>query len=288
MTTPLDLQRIVEIDRFALPSDFLFPESDLARLQPHAATLAPDHVDFSAGTVLLGVQSLVLRHGGLTILLDTCVGACKERPLRPEWHRIAPRIYLGQLAAAGLRPEDIDIVLCTHLHADHVGWNTRLDNGRWVPTFPNARYLISDTELTHWLAEESLNPGKHNHGAFADSVLPVLEAGLVERVDDGADLGHGLTLLGLPGHSPGQIGLELARKGAPDICFCGDGFHSVAQAHQPGWHSRFCSDGPQGTRTRRMLLDRSAQDGLVIVPSHIRGDIGFTYDGTAPRLLRHL
>ncbi|WP_035025818.1 MBL fold metallo-hydrolase [Gemmobacter nectariphilus] len=288
MTTPLDLQRIIEIDRFALPASFLFPDCDLEALRPHAAVLDPHHVDFAAGTILLGVQSMVLCHGGLNILIDTCVGGCKERPARPEWHQIAPRIYLDQLAAAGLRAEDIDIVLCTHLHADHVGWNTRLENGRWVPTFPNARYLISGIELDHWLTQEGIAPGKHNHGAFADSVQPVLEAGLVERVEDGADLGHGMTLLGLPGHSPGQVGLELQRQGAPDICFCGDGFHSLAQAYQPDWHSRFCADGARSSLTRRGLLDRSARDGLVIVPSHIRRDIGFTFDGAGPRLLQTL
>lgn len=288
MTPPLILDRIVEIDRFVLPADMLFPGSDLAVLLPHAAALAPDHLDFTSGTILLGIQSLLLRHGGLNILLDTCVGACKDRPLRPEWHHIASSVYLGQLAKAGLRAEDIDIVLCTHLHADHVGWNTRLENGRWVPTFPNARYLMSRGELDHWLAEEARSPGTHNHGSFADSVLPVLEAGLVERVDDGADLGHGMTLVGLPGHSPGQIGLELHRPGAPAVCFCGDGFHSVVQAFQPHWYSRFCSDGVQATRTRQALLARSAEDGLIVVPAHIRRDIGFTFDGRTPVLLRQI
>jgi len=288
MTQPLDLSRIVEIDRFALSVPFLFPDRDPGDLAAHAQWLAPNHVDFTDGTVLLGVQSLLLRHGGLNILIDTCVGACKERPLRPDWHRIAPDIYLGQLAQAGLRAEDIDIVLCTHLHADHVGWNTRLENGTWVPTFPNARYLIAGAELDHWTAQEALAPGRHNHGAFADSVLPVVQAGLVDRVQDGFDLGRGLHLVGLPGHSPGQVGLELHRPGAAPVCFCGDAFHTVAQAVQPDWHSRFCADGAQSSRTRRGLLDRSATEGLRIVPSHIRRDVGFTFDGRRAALLQSL
>lgn len=288
MGMELSLQRIAEIDRFALPASFLFPESDLSLLEPHADILSPHHVDFPAGTVLLGVQSMFLRIAGRNVLIDTCVGGCKERPARPEWHRIAPSLYLGELARAGLRPEDVDIVFCTHLHADHVGWNTRLEDGRWVPTFPNARYLMSRTELDHWLATERLNPGAHNHGAFADSVQPILEAGLAEPVTEGFSLGPGAHLVGLPGHSPGQLGLELHRPAAPPVCFCGDAFHSVTQAFQPGWHSRFCFDGQQSTRTRLDLLARSESDGLIIVPSHIRSDIGFVIRDGRPRMLRHL
>ncbi len=283
----MDIQRIIEIDRFALDASFIFPDADLAQVACHA-DLAPNHIDFSAGQVLLGVQSMLLRNGGLNILIDTCVGGCKERPRRAEWHHIAPHIYLSQLAAAGVAPEDIDIVLCTHLHADHVGWNTRLEDGRWVPTFLNARYLVSRTELDHWLNVEARTPGLHNHGSFADSVLPVLEAGLFERVADGFELGRGMHITPLPGHSIGQIGLQLSRHGHAPVCFCGDAFHNVVQVHRPHWHSRFCDDPVQSTATRLALMDRSMQDGLVIVPSHIRGEMGFTWSGNALRMIAHL
>lgn len=283
----MDIQRIIEIDRFALDAGFLMPDADLAEVAMHKG-LAPNHIDFAAGQILLGVQSMLLRHGGLNILIDTCVGGCKERPRRAEWHRIAPQIYLSQLAAAGVTPDEIDIVFCTHLHADHVGWNTRLEDGRWVPTFPNARYLVSRTELDHWIAEEASAPGQHNHGSFADSVLPVIEAGLFDKVEDGFSLGHGMHIAPLPGHSPGQIGLELHRSGHAPVCFCGDAFHNVVQAHRPAWHSRFCHDPAQSTATRITLMDRSAQEGLVIVPSHIRGEMGFTWSGKALHMLEHL
>src|SRR5690606_29853570 len=157
-------------------------------LRPFEATLAPDHVDLARGNILIGLHSLLLRVGGLNILIDACVGEQKHRPRRADWHQRAGTGYLDRLRAAGVAPEEIDIVLCTHLHADHVGWNTRMDNGRWVPTFPKARYLIGRDELAHWQAEEAAEPGRHNHGSYADSVLPVIEAGQSELVDDGFEL----------------------------------------------------------------------------------------------------
>ncbi len=290
MTTSglLNIQRIIEIDRFALPVTFLFPEAEIEHLHPHRECLSPHHVDFESESLLLGIQSMVIRRGNLNILVDTCVGANKHRPARAEWHQLAEHAYLSQLAAAGLRPEDIDIVFCTHLHADHIGWNTRLENGRWVPTFPNARYLVSETELAYWLAREESEGGKANHGSFADSMLPILEAKLADEVRDGFDLGHGMTVRGLPGHTPGGMGLELSRAGQPSVCLCGDAIHTVAQAFQPDWSSRFCADREQSTATRLELLARSREDGLVIVPSHIRGHIGFQMQASGPHLLDEL
>lgn len=285
MSNPLRIEKIIEIDRFALKADFIFPQADLAVLAPHKAELGGAHVDFAAQEILLGVQSLLLRHGSKVILVDTCVGGCKDRPRRPEWHQLAPQIYLGQLAAAGLAPEDVDIVFCTHLHADHVGWNTRLENGAWVPTFPNARYIVSKLELEHWLAQEAVSPAAANHGAFVDSVAPIIEAGLMDPVDEGFSLGKGLDLVALPGHSPGQMGLMLRRQDAADICLCGDAFHSPAQAIAPQWCSRFCDDPAQAVATRMQLIDAARHDGLIIVPSHIRRDLGFGLTGGGLRLL---
>lgn len=287
-SSPLNIQRVIEIDRFALPLTFLFPEANIDNLRPHADCLAPHHIDFEAESLLLAIQSMVIRQGNLNILVDTCVGANKHRPARPEWHQLVEHAYLSQLAAAGLRPEDIDIVFCTHLHADHIGWNTRLENGRWVPTFPNARYLVSETELAYWLAREESEAGKANHGSFSDSVLPILETNLFDKVLDGFDLGHGMAVRGLPGHTPGGIGLEISRPGHPDVCLCGDAIHNVAQAFQPNWASRFCADQAQSSATRLELLDRSRNDGLVIVPSHIRGHIGFQMTASGPKLLDRL
>jgi glyoxylase-like metal-dependent hydrolase (beta-lactamase superfamily II) len=178
--------------------------------------------------------------------------------------------YLEGLANAGLRPEDVDIVLCTHLHADHIGWNTRLDNGRWVPTFPKARYLTGGKDLAFFRAQEQANPGVSNHGSFSDSVLPVEEAGQMETVEDGFDLGRGLSIVGLPGHSPGQVGLDLLFGAGEHVIFCGDAIHSPVQVYKPEWATRFCADAGTAVTTRMALMEQSADDGAMLLPSHLR------------------
>jgi glyoxylase-like metal-dependent hydrolase (beta-lactamase superfamily II) len=278
---PATVERIVDIDRFTLPLGMIFPGATLDALAGARDWLDPHHVDFAEETVLLGVQSHLLRVGGKIILIDTCVGEHKPRPRRPDWHDRQATGYLTRLKAAGVRPGDVDAVFCTHLHADHVGWNTRLDNGRWAPTFPNARYLIGRAELAHWAAEEARAPGEANHGAYADSVLPVIDAGLAEEVDDGADLGLGLAIdrgtlraLDLAGHSPGQIGLCLRHAHGRAI-FCGDAIHSPAQLHRPDWVSAFCADPDRARATRARMLEDAAGDGALIVPGHLRGPMAF-------------
>ena len=126
------LHRIVDVDPFALPLDFLFPGARLEDLRHAHSVLMPHHVDFANGHVLLGIQSFLLRTANLNILIDSCVGEHKARTRRTEWHERSATGYIDRLAAAGVAPHEIDIVLCTHLHADHVGWNTRLESGRWV------------------------------------------------------------------------------------------------------------------------------------------------------------
>ena len=147
--------------------------------------------------------------------------------------------------------------MCTHLHADHVGWNTRLDSGRWVPTFANARYVMSQTEIDHRAGEAAAKP-EANHGSFQDSVLPVVERGLVTTVEAGAEIADGARLLALPGHAPGQIGLEFAAGNGERVVFCGDAIHSPAQVFQPEWSSAFCHDQSLARTTRRALLERAA------------------------------
>jgi glyoxylase-like metal-dependent hydrolase (beta-lactamase superfamily II) len=265
------LEKIIDLDPFRLPVGFLMPAADIEALRPHRTLLEPHHVDFSTGEVLLGLHSLLLRVGGLTVLIDTCVGEHKPRPRRADWHERTGSDYLQKLQRAGVSPDDVDIVLCTHLHADHVGWNTRLESGRWVPTFPNARYLIGRTDLAHWQAEEQRDPGRHNHGSYADSVLPVVEAGLVEKVDEGFDVGRGARLVGLPGHSPGQIGLCLDCGGGSQAFFCGDVVQTPVQVIHPDWSSQFCFNRELATQTRVELFERALERDSLVIPAHLRG-----------------
>lgn len=278
---PATIEKIVDMDPFVLPFDLIMPGRDPEELRGEAKLLAPDHVDFERKAILISLHSFLLRIGGLNILIDSCVGECKHRPRRADWHDRRDTGYLAQLAAAGLRPEDVDIVMCTHLHADHVGWNTRLENGRWVPTFPNARYLMGREELAHWRAEEAAAPGVANHGVYADSVLPVIEAGLAEIVDEGFELIRGLRITDLRGHSPGQIGLELNCPTAGHAHFCADAFHSPVQVFKPDWSSAFCHDADQAAALRRRLREEAAETNTLLLPAHLRNACGMRIQRTA-------
>lgn len=265
------IQRIVDIDPFALQLSFLLPGASLEALGDHKGALGGQHVDWANGAILLAVQSHLVRAGGKTILIDTCVGEHKQRPARAEWHNRASTRYLANLKACRCTPDDVDIVMCTHLHADHVGWNTRLENGQWVPTFPKARYLMSLREVEQRATEAAARP-EANHGSYQDSVLPVLDRGAATFVDAGDEIVDGGTILALPGHAPGQIGLELREGDGTDV-FCGDAIHSPVQVFRPEWSSAFCHDKAQAERTRRALLARAAGEDLRLIPAHLRGRI---------------
>lgn len=263
------IQRVVDLDPFALRLDFLFPGATLEAIAGNRQMFDGAHVDWAGGAVLLAVQSHLVRAGGKTILIDACVGEHKQRPARPDWHNRAATRYLANLKACGCTPDDVDIVMCTHLHADHVGWNTRLENGQWVPTFPNARYLMSLREVEQRASEAAARP-EANHGSYQDSVLPVLERGAAGFVDGGDEIVEGGTILALPGHAPGQIGLEL-REGPATSVFCGDAIHSPVQVVRPEWSSAFCHDKAQAVATRQSLLERAAGENLRLIPAHLRG-----------------
>jgi glyoxylase-like metal-dependent hydrolase (beta-lactamase superfamily II) len=263
------IQRVIDLDPFAIPIDVLFPDATMAQINPAARILAGQHLDSVTGKILLAIQSHLVRVAGKTILIDACVGEHKARPLRPEWNLRTRTDYLANLAACGCAPEDVDVVMCTHLHADHVGWNTRLETGRWVPTFPNATYLMSQREVHH-RAHEATQSVAANHGSYQDSVSPIFEADLARLVEAGDEIVEGGSIVDLAGHAPGQIGLELAYDAHSRVLFCGDAIHSPLQVFHPNWSSGFCFDRAQAERTRQALLQRAARDGLCIIPAHLR------------------
>jgi glyoxylase-like metal-dependent hydrolase (beta-lactamase superfamily II) len=271
----ISVHAIMDIPCFAIKLAMLFPRLSIADLEPHRGWLAPLHVDFDEGTALLAVQSHLVKYAGLNILVDTCVGEEKERPNRADWHRRKARSYLEGLAAFGLTPADIDVVLCTHLHADHVGWNTRLEADVWVPTFQNARYLIGANEFAHWQGMIATSrSGAVNHGSFDDSVMPIVTAGQVTFVNDGFDIAAGLKLRALPGHTPGQLGLAMDAAKGGSILFCGDAIHNPIQLCCPHVSSAFCADPHLAAHTRIAVLERAAEDGTIVIPAHLRGSIG--------------
>ena len=186
-----------------------------------------------------------------------------------EWHlRDGP--YLDRLRDTGVGPEDIDFVCCTHLHADHVGWNTQLRDGRWVPTFPNARYLFAADEVAYWEQFHADDPENQFVRSWQDSVLPVLEAGQVARVASDHEPLPGVRFHPAPGHTPGNIVIELEHERRRAV-LCGDSIHHAVQIEQPEWSSNFCSDPVQSAATRQALLERLCDTGTILLPAHFGG-----------------
>jgi len=261
------VDRLVDLPRFEMKLATLFPDATLEALEGERHWLEPRFLE--GGMVRLPIQSMVLRLDGKVILVDTCVGEHKPRPRHPTWDRRKATTYLMQLAALGLHREDIDYVLCTHLHADHVGWNTQWSDGSWVPTFPRARYLVGRAELAHWEDRRKSQAAETvNHGSYEDSVLPVMAAGLLDRVDPGdAPLLPGLKLRPLPGHTPGQIGLEFRRDGARAL-FIGDAMHHPVQLVRPEWSTGLCTDPERARATRRSFLEEAAEERMWLIPAH--------------------
>lgn len=263
---------IVDEDCFEIDLARMFPDADPAALARHG-WLDPWHYAIASQRIRLGMHSFLVRANGLNILIDMCVGDHKERPAHPAWNQRTGGSLLASLAAIGLAPEDIDLVFCTHLHADHVGWNTRLAGGRWEPTFPKARYAMGRAELAHWHAQANAapDPAAINHGAYADSVLPVLESGQAMEVAPGDSLFTGQRFTDLAGHTEGHLGMELS-GGGRTVLFCGDAIHSPLQLPFPDLSSAFCSDPVQSARTRRRMLEDAVERGLWLCPAHFRGD----------------
>ena len=214
--------------------------------------------------LVLCFQSYVIRTPHHTILVDTCIGNDKDRTsIHPRFHRKSDASYLQALAQAGLQPADIDIVLCTHLHVDHVGWNTRLEDGRWVPTFPNARYLFSRTEFDYWAQRNAQQPVL----PFQDSVLPVVEAQRHVFVASDVALDDHVRLLPTPGHTPDHFSVLFGR-GRDDGVITGDLIHSPLQARYPELWMKDDVDPTHAARTRRSFLERFCDTETMCCSSH--------------------
>lgn len=228
--------------------------------------------------LVLCFQAYIIRTGKHVILVDSCVGNDKDRPARPIWHMKTDSIFMDGLKEVGLTVNDIDFVLCTHLHVDHVGWNTRLENGRWVPTFPKARYLFSKTELDFWLAEND----KATVPPIADSVIPIVEAKRHQLVTSDYSVNDLVQLIPSPGHTIDHYAVTLG-KGGKDAIFTGDFIHTPLQAKWPDQAMRIDYDPLQSSATRWKLLeslcDTNTQCCFAHFPSPSRGYIKRWGDG---------
>ena len=262
----VSVTRIPHFDNWPLSPAEFFPGSEPGLWPANRSWLAPAHWDAAADRVRVAVQTWLLRSAGRTIVIDTGLGDGTVRPGVPSGTPLP-----DALAAAGVTPADVDLVICTHLHADHVGWNTRLDEGgEWAPMFPNARYLFSRPDLDFFdprtLTEE---PGR-SAAVHAVSIEPILRAGQAQVWDDAYTIDENLRLSLAPGHTPGH-GVLTLESGDDRAVFVGDLLHAPVQVLAPDASSCFCHDPVGAARSRRSMLEWAADHNALVVPAHFGG-----------------
>ena len=252
------ITRIVEIEGPS-PGTFLFEEATPERLLQHA-WLKPRFLT-DDGRTIGSIHAFVVESEGRTIVVDTCVGNDKQRGLK-NWHMRQGR-FLADFAEAGFLRDEIDTVLCTHLHVDHVGWNTMRVEDRWVPTFPNARYLFSRKEWEHWSAA----PAGADRDVQDDSVRPIFDAGLADLVEMDHRVTDGVRLVPTPGHTPGHVSVRIVSRGEEAV-ITGDLMHHPVQCAEPAWASRFDVDAAAARRTRLQFLEAHADRPVLVLGTH--------------------
>jgi len=242
-----------------------FPTLTKELFAENRAWLQPTFVDPVSGKLVLCVQGFVIKTPHHNILIDSCVGNDKPRPARPMWNMMKGDRFEQGLAAAGLTVNDIDYVMCTHLHVDHVGWNTRLENGRWVPTFPKAKYLMADRELAFWTQKEKDDPS--GVPWITDSVLPIVAAKRAQIVKSDFAFNEQVQFIPTPGHTIDHYSVLVGRPGR-DALITGDMIHSPIQGKYPELGMRADYDSRQAGQTRRQMFDRFCDADTVMCVTH--------------------
>jgi len=242
-----------------------FPTLTKELFAENRAWLQPTFVDPVSGKLVLCVQGFVIKTPHHNILMDSCVGNDKPRPARPMWNMMKGERFEQGLAAAGLTVNDIDYVMCTHLHVDHVGWNTRLENGRWVPTFPKAKYLMADRELAFWTQKEKDDPS--GVPWITDSVLPIVAAKRAQIVKSDFAFNEQVQFIPTPGHTIDHYSVLVGRPGR-DALITGDMIHSPIQGKYPELGMRADYDSRQAGQTRRQVFDRFCDADTVMCVTH--------------------
>jgi len=256
---------VVELATVPLAFAHFLPDSTPEAIAAEAEWLRPRFADASLTHGLLSFHTYVLRSDTCTILVDTCIGNDKDRGGHAGFHRLTTG-WLRDLQQLGVAPESVDYVMCTHMHGDHVGWNTRLSNGRWVPTFPNARYVFARSEFEHRARLRETKPGG-DYGVYADSILPVVESGQVDLVDSDHELEGLLRLEAAPGHTPGNVVIHL-QPGREHAVLSGDVIHHPLQVKYPEWSAAFCEDPAASAACRRRFVEAHADTETLILPAH--------------------
>ncbi|GLH75932.1 MBL fold metallo-hydrolase [Bradyrhizobium sp. SSBR45G] len=276
------ISKIFEIGLDAVDGEFLFPGIDPGSIARERGGFGPGSVDPRTGSLRLSIHSWLVRTPSRVILVDTATGNDKERPGAAVLHRLnAP--FLERLRAAGVTPEDVDLVLLTHLHADHVGWNTHLANDHWVPAFPNAQHVFSGREHAYLVAlsagdgsdaairdDARLGPMLHPplSGVYEDSVRPIVEAGLARQiVVDGSEVVEGFRFLPSPGHSIDHACVSFTSRGERAL-FWGDVMHHPLQVARPDWNSVYCEFPAAALTSRRWAMEHAAETRSLVFTTH--------------------
>jgi glyoxylase-like metal-dependent hydrolase (beta-lactamase superfamily II) len=276
----VEIARIVEVYGFEDDISMLLPDATPQYLQqfgwlvPHFAT--PD------GRMIISFQCFVLRSKGRTAMIDTCIGNDRKREFDVFCNM--QNTFLEDLRTAGFPAEQVTDVLCTHLHFDHVGWNTRLVDGKWVPTFPQARYLFGRREWQHWTHLRETG-GYHHMDHLQDSIDPILAAGLEEFIDADFRLTDEISLIATPGHTPGHVSVLIESRGERAV-ITGDLMHSPVQIAIPATEARFDMDKPLAARTRHDFVQRFSDTGTLVIGTHFPEPTAglIVADGTAWKL----
>lgn len=244
----------------------IFPDWTHNAVQREKRDMIPEHIGADGERLSMSVHSWLVRVGGKTVLIDTGIGNGKERIFNPIFHQLNTN-YLGRLAVAGVTPNDVDLVLLTHLHVDHVGWNTIREHGAWVPTFSNARYVYARTEEDFYRTPAA----ESRRMVFDDSVLPLIQAGLVDRIEHaGGRYDEHFTFHATPGHSDGHMSIGLSSAGEIAL-FGGDVMHHPIQLTHPQWNSCFCGDPEKSRRSRAWATDYVTRENALYFSSHFAG-----------------
>ena len=255
----IEIQSIVEDESGFIQPKKIFQEVTEGLNDEYRALLEPWALDPATGKLIFKFQSYLVRTPKHTVLIDTCVGCNKTIERMPNWHMRQDETWLNNLHAAGVHRESVDYVFCTHLHVDHCGWNTQLQGGEWVPTFPNAKYVFSKPEY------EASERGAS--ATYKENVLPIMEAGQAVLVEMDHAVDDHLWLEPTPGHTPGHVAISLASKGE-HASMCGDLIHSPIQCKKPEWTPVFDSDKELARITRRRYLEERCEAGDLMLTAH--------------------
>ena len=258
------IHRIVEQEAPFFPAFTFFPTLSKELYEENKGWLQPAYIDAS-DRVMLCIQSYLVQTPHHNILIDSCVGNDKPRPTRPFWNMMKSDRFEKSLAATGIGIGDIDFVMCTHLHTDHVGWNTKLENGRWVPTFPKARYVFADRELAFWTQRQKDDPAACPW--IEDSVLPIVAANRVDIVKSAHAFNDLVTLIPTPGHTIDHYSVQVGKSGA-DAIITGDMIHSPLQARYPELGMLADYDSKQAGVSRRELFGKVCDTATLMCTAH--------------------